>query len=115
MFTATFIMDTWRTSQHNWDTRYAPWPLKSAGAVNMNNREHEIVIAMAGIGSLALALTDFVIVQIKRHRVRQMALQMPEGTPIIIKRPLPGAAEETPEEPEAPGESPDGAPLPENY
>jgi hypothetical protein len=117
MFTATFVMDSWRTSQHNWDTRYAPWPFKTTGAIEMTNREHEIVITVAGIGSLALALTDFVIIQIKRHKVRQRALQMPEGTPIIIKRPLAGADEE-PEGPAEsgetlePSETPEGASVP---
>jgi hypothetical protein len=98
MFTATFAVDTWRTSRHNWDPRYAPWPFKTAGAIEMTNEEHEIVIAVAGISSLALALTDFVIVQVKRGKARQRALQTPEGTPIIIKRPLPGAETLLPEE-----------------
>jgi hypothetical protein len=112
MFTATMVMDTWRASQHNWDTRYAPWPFKSAGAVEMTNGEHEIVIAAAGIGALTLALTDFVIIQIKRHKVRQRALQIPEGTPIIIKRPLPGAeGEEGPAD--DPGEAPETVEIPD--
>jgi hypothetical protein len=109
MFTATFAMDTWRTSRHNWDARYAPWPFKTAGAIEMTNREHEIVIAAAGISSLVLALTDFVIVQAKRHKARQRALQIPEGSPIIIKRPLPGAETPGPEDP-----APDSAETPES-
>jgi hypothetical protein len=88
MFSATFAMDTWRASNHNWDGRYMPWPLKTAGAVDRTVREHEIVLMAAGISSLALAMVDMVIVQIKRHNVRQRALQLPGGTPIITKRPL---------------------------
>jgi hypothetical protein len=89
MFTATFFMDAWRTYDHDWDTRYAPWPFKTAGAIEMTRSEHEITLAAAGIASLALGLTDFIIVQIKRYRNRQKVLQMPEGSPIIIKRPWP--------------------------
>jgi hypothetical protein len=114
MFTATFVMDSWRASRHNWDGRYMPWPLKTAGAIDMTNREHELVIAAAGISSLVLALTDFVIIHIKRHNARQRALQLPEGTPIIIKRPLPGAEGETREGPDDnPGEAPELPGIPE--
>jgi hypothetical protein len=92
MFTATFAMDFWRASNHNWDGRYRPWPLKTAGAIDMTVREHEIVLMAAGITSLALAMTDLMIVQVKRYKARQKALQLPGGTPIIIKKPLEGAS-----------------------
>jgi hypothetical protein len=101
MFTATFIMDTWRASQHNWDGKYMPWPLKTAGAIEMTGQEHEIVLAAAGMLSITLAVTDLVIVKIKRHKARQWALQLPEGTPIIIKRPWPGTGPEEPETPDS--------------
>jgi hypothetical protein len=47
----------------------------------------------AGITSLVLAMTDLVIVQVKRYKSRQKALQLPGGTPIIIKKPLGGVSE----------------------
>jgi hypothetical protein len=100
MFTATFAMDTWRASQNGWDGRYMPWPLKTAGAVDMTGKEHEITLAAAGIASLTLALADFIIVQVKRHRDRQRVLRLPAGSPIIIKRPLPGFEPEEPDVPE---------------
>jgi hypothetical protein len=94
MFTATFFMDTWRTYNHDWDTRYAPWPFKTAGAVDMTVKEHEITLAAAGIAALTLALTDFVIVRVKRYQAQQRMLRLPEGSPIIIKRPWPENAAE---------------------
>jgi hypothetical protein len=118
MFTATFFMDTWRCYNNGWDTKYAPWPFKSAGAVDMTNREHEIVMTAAALTSLGLAFADFVIVHIKQRKAEQRALQMPEGSPIITKRPWPGDAPdspeipdppESPESPESPGETPPGA------
>jgi hypothetical protein len=90
LFTATFAMDTWRASKNDWDGRYLPWPLKTAGAVEMTNREHEIVMISAASASVLLALADFIIVKIKDRQTRQRALEIPEGTPIIIKRPLSG-------------------------
>jgi hypothetical protein len=106
MFTATFFMDTWRTSNHDWDTRYAPWPFKSAGAVDMTGKEHEITLTAAAVTSLALALADFIIVQVKRYKARQQVLRLPPGSPIIIKRPWPeGASEDQGAGPDASGES----------
>ncbi|MDR0624000.1 MAG: hypothetical protein LBG10_06165 [Treponema sp.] len=110
MFTATFFMDSWRTYNHDWDTRYAPWPFKTAGAIDMTGKEHEITMAAAGIASLTLALTDFIIVRIKRHRARQRVLQLPEGSPIIIKRPWPGNAVEEDDSPPETSENTSGSP-----
>jgi hypothetical protein len=110
MFTATFFMDTWRTSNHNWDTRYAPWPFKTAGAIDMTGEEHEITMAAAGIASLVLALTDFIIIQVKRYKAQQRILQMPPGSPIIIKRPWPeDVSEDQGAPPDASGETAESA------
>jgi hypothetical protein len=115
MFTATFFMDTWRASNNKWDGRYMPWPFKTAGAIEMSSQERETVMVMAAAGSVVLALTDFIIVQIKRHRTRQRALRLPEGSPIIIKRPPAGdGSEETETEAEAleEPETPEKTPVP---
>jgi hypothetical protein len=94
MFTATFFMDTARLAQHDYDTKYAPWPFKSAGAIDMTDDEHMIVLAAAGIGSIAISLADFTIEQIKRYKVKQRALRLPQGTPIITRTPLVNGAVE---------------------
>lgn len=113
MFTATFAMDTYRWSQANgmdWSDagrRYAPWPLKSAGAVSMESREYEMTIGIAAGLSLAIAVADFAIVQIKRHKARQRAESLPAGTAIITKKPWPPAAEESAEDGST-GETNDG-------
>jgi hypothetical protein len=112
MFSATFAMDTWRASRNSWDGRYMPWPLKTAGAIEMTRREREIVMMSAAAASVVLALTDFVIIKIKRSRVRQRNLAVPEGTPIVIKRPLPEPGPEEPDAPEGGGETPGGSAAP---
>jgi hypothetical protein len=102
MLTATFAMDTKRWVDANgmdWSDagrRYAPWPLKSAGAVNMSSRDQETTMIIAASISVAVALADLVIVQIKRHKARQRAEALPVGTAIITRKPWPEepAAEE---------------------
>ncbi|MDR2369881.1 MAG: hypothetical protein LBD71_00250 [Treponema sp.] len=104
MFIVTTIMDTMRYSNHGWDQRYAPWPLKGSGAIDMSAEEHKMAMMYAAVGSLAFAFTDFIIVQIKRSSARKKAGYLPPGTPIIIHTPLSGdKAAET-------EDAPDGAP-----
>ncbi|MDR0290772.1 MAG: hypothetical protein LBI06_07550 [Treponema sp.] len=100
MFTTTFAMDMYRWSKANGmdfsdeGRRYAPWPLKSPAAVPMESSEMEKVLMIAAGLSITVALTDMVIVQIKRYRARKKAEALPVGTTIITRTPL---AEETPE------------------
>ena len=99
MFTTTFGMDMYRWSQANGmdfsDTgrRYAPWPLKSAGAVDMTNKEYETTMIIAASMSAVIAVADLIIVQIKRHKARQRAESLPVGTTIISRRPWPPVPE----------------------
>jgi hypothetical protein len=97
MFAATFAIDTRRWIDANgmdWSDsgrRYAPWPLKSAGAVGMENGEQELTIGIAVGMSLAVAMADMIIVQIKRNKARHRAEALPEGTPIITRKRWPTA------------------------
>jgi hypothetical protein len=93
MFTATFAMDMYRWNNANGmnfsDRRYAPWPLKSAGAVSMKGKEQEMVFILAAGLSVGIAMTDQVIVQIKRYRARKRAESLPAGSTIITRKPWP--------------------------
>jgi hypothetical protein len=100
MFFATFSMDTIRASNHNWDSRYLPWPLKSAGAVQMTTDEHLITLGAAIAGSVVLALTDHLIVRMRRARLERQRLELPEGDLIILRRPWPAEEAASPEPPE---------------
>jgi hypothetical protein len=86
-------MDLYRSSQHNWDTRYAPWPVKSAGAVNMTKDEYMITLACAAGGSILAALVDHIIVRVKRNRAAREAARLAPGEVIITRTPKPGEAE----------------------
>jgi hypothetical protein len=94
MFIAITIMDSWRYATHGWDQRYAPWPIKGAGAIDMSAGEHKNVMLYAAMGSLVLAFADFVIVQIRRSSPKQKTQFLPAGTPIIIRTPLDAGGEE---------------------
>jgi hypothetical protein len=60
----------------------------------MTNNQYEMTMVIAAGMSVAIAFTDFIIVQVKRHRARQRAESLPVGTTIIIKKPWPPAAED---------------------
>ena len=93
MLTATFAMDMYRWQNANGmdfsdeGRRYAPWPMKSAGAIVMDSKEQETVFIIAASLSVSIAMADQVITQIKRYRARKKAEALPVGTVIITKQP----------------------------
>jgi hypothetical protein len=76
--------------------RYAPWPLKSAGAELMSSDEFVQVLKIAACISVGVAFTDLIIVKIKRYKARKRAEALPAGTTIINRKPWP--EEESPED-----------------
>jgi hypothetical protein len=86
MLFATTAVDTYRFFNNNMDSRYAPL-FKSAGAVAMTEQEQIITITSAVAVSLLISLADFLIVQYKRYKQTRRNNNLPEGTPIIIRKP----------------------------
>jgi len=118
MFTVTFITDLARWGkENNMDfseegRRYAPWPLKSAGAVEMTTWEYQRTIIIAASVSLAVAITDMIIVLIKRNKERRRIESRSTGSATINKVPygLPDEPEEeagVTDEPNETDEEPD--------
>jgi hypothetical protein len=89
IFFSSFAIDSYRTATHGWDLSYAPWPLKSAGAVDMTTDEHILTLTAAASGSLIIALADHLIVRYKRQKEEQERRALPEGEAIILRRPWP--------------------------
>ena len=89
MFVVTFITDLFRWYDANGmdfnDMRYAPWPLKSAGAVDMTGEEYQRTILIAAGLSLALAITDLIIVKIRQSHERRRIESRPTGSYNIIR------------------------------
>jgi hypothetical protein len=101
VFFSSFSVDSFRLATHDWDTRYAPWPIKSAGAVKMTDNEYAITFSAAITGAVLIALTDYLIVRHKRAKTEHERLALPEGDILILRRPWP-LEEAAPEDGESP-------------
>jgi hypothetical protein len=99
-FFATISMDLYRSATHGWDRRYAPWPVKPAGSIDMTKDEQILTLGLAAGGAVLIALTDYAIVRYKRSKAERRSRELPAGTPIIIRKPLNGE--------EVPGETEEG-------
>jgi hypothetical protein len=87
-FFANFGFDTYRFFTHNYDTRYAPWPFTAAAAIEQNQNEKFLTLGIAAGGAIVIALVDYAIVRYKRNKEQGELRNLPDGTPIIIRRPL---------------------------
>ena len=103
MFTATFAMDMYRWNNANGldfsdaGRRFAPWPLKSAGAIAMEPKEIETTLIFAASLCVTVAFTDLIITLIKRSNARKRADALPHNATTINRRPLEPQEEEQPE------------------
>jgi hypothetical protein len=101
MFTATFGMDMYRWNKANGmdfsdaGRRYAPWPMKSAGAIAMEYQETEQTLIIAAGLCVSVAITDLIITLIKRHKAQKRAEALPHNATTINRTPL---YQETPDE-----------------
>jgi hypothetical protein len=68
IFWTSFVMDLYRTASHGWDSRYAPWPFKGAGAVGMTNQEISMMFTIAISSSLVIAVVDHFILRYRRSK-----------------------------------------------
>ncbi|MDR2020608.1 MAG: hypothetical protein LBQ14_07585 [Treponema sp.] len=105
MFFTTFAMDTFRFANNGANFRYAPWPFKSAGAVDMNSQERTQTIITAAAASVVIALVDYLIVRHKRSKAEEASAGMSPGDPIIIRKPWPERGPAVPEPPAGEAES----------
>jgi len=87
-FFANFGYDTYRWSNNGNDMRYAPWPFNSAGTIGKTTEEKIITLGIAAGGSVLIALIDYGIMRYKRYRLEKEQNSIPEGSPVITRRPL---------------------------
>jgi len=108
MFTATFGMDMYRWYDNNGmdfsdnGRKYAPWPLKSAGAINMDSKEMETTLIIAAGICITIAFADLIVTQIKRAAAKKRIETLPRNATTINRRPLyedPPPEELAPEDP----------------
>jgi hypothetical protein len=93
VFFSMFAVDSWRFAQHGWDFQYAPWPLKPAGAIEMDE-DQRIGAFSAGLAAAAvLALVDYVILWHKRGVAADAAAAVLVVPPPVQREPWPAAPE----------------------
>jgi len=103
MFNVTFVTDMIRWYDANsldfseYGRRYAPWPLKSAGAEVMTSDELGRTILIAAGVSLLVASIDLTITLVKRHNERKRIESLPSGS-VNIERISPKNEEDGAEE-----------------
>jgi hypothetical protein len=89
VFFTSFAVDSYRFADHSWDFRYAPWPLKSAGAVLMDQNQM-VGVFMAGVlGAAVIALADYWIHGSKLRALKQKEESQSRPDFSITREPLP--------------------------
>ncbi|MCL1991440.1 MAG: hypothetical protein FWG66_00635 [Spirochaetes bacterium] len=99
LLVSTIAMDTYRWSVHGnmgfdaYSRQFAPWPIRTAGAELMNNRQREMTFVYAASLSAALAFVDLFIVQSRRRAEQRRLEGLPAGNIIITIEPIGGEPE----------------------
>jgi hypothetical protein len=91
VFFAQFAIDGWRFSQNSWDRRYAPWPLKTAGAVEMDENQRIAAFAAGCAGAATVALVDWILVSKRRARSERAEREKPKSVLTMKRSPWPPA------------------------
>ncbi len=88
VFFTSFALDSYRFADHGWDFRYAPWPLKSAGAVLMDQNQMVGVFAAGVLGAALIALADYWIhgSKLRAQKQKEEAQRAPDFS--ISREPL---------------------------
>jgi hypothetical protein len=86
-------VDTIRYASHDWDRRYAPWPIKSTGSIDLSQKEEFRNLGIAAGSAVLIAVIDHLIVRHKRNKAEEQIRNLPAGTPIIIRKPLDDAGD----------------------
>ena len=99
-FFANFTFGMYRYSSHDWDRRYAPWPITAAGGIGPTRNEKYMILGLAAGSAVLISVMDYAIVRSRRNRIAREAEAYPAGVPIIITRPLTETEPAEPDEPE---------------
>jgi len=94
---AAFSFDSYRLVANSWDMRYAPWPFTAAGGAGHSQSDRFRILGLAAASSLTISIIDHGIVRHRRNRLAREARALAPGDPIIIRTPLHGEEDESPE------------------
>ena len=93
VFFTTVVTDSMRWYNENGfdfsesGRRYAPWPLKSAGAYERSTDEHFQNIFIAACAAATLAVVDIIIIKIRQSNERKRIQNRPTSTYTIERSP----------------------------
>ncbi|MDR2375900.1 MAG: hypothetical protein LBD96_05610 [Treponema sp.] len=102
LFISTFAMDSVRFFKNDMNRAYLPWPFKGPGALEMTREEKKQTFMIAVTASITIAVIDFAIVKLKRHREARREQMRDSGGDIHVTRsPITGNTDTAanPEEP----------------
>ena len=85
---ANFGVDVFRMANNGWDMRFAPAPFRPAGFIEKNRQEMFMTLGIAAGGAIVLAVVDHGIMRARRNRQAREDQKLPDGVPVIIRRPL---------------------------
>ena len=85
---ANFGFDMYRYANNGWDRRYAPWPINAAGTISKTQDEMFMTIGFAAGTAVTFAIVDHAIMRSRRNRLEREISRIPEGVPVIIRRPI---------------------------
>lgn len=88
VFFSKVAVDSYRWSQNDWDRRYAPWPLKSAGAIEMSEKQRIGVMTAGAVTAVVLAGVDHLIMRSRRKE--QKRREEDKAVIVIEEYPLDG-------------------------
>lgn len=86
VFVTKAAFETLRFYESGWDRSYAPWPLASADAVEMDDDQKMQVFVAAAVVSLVVALIDWTIVSVKRSAKQRRVESTPGPSYRILER-----------------------------
>jgi hypothetical protein len=87
VFFTLFAVDAYRYAEKGWDQRYAPWPLKPAGAIEMEENLRIASFAAGVGGAVIVAVVDYFLVKTKRDRNQKELESHGANEPTIIYEP----------------------------
>ncbi|GAB1484483.1 hypothetical protein MASR2M78_33010 [Treponema sp.] len=93
VFFSTFVMDSYRYYQNDWDRRFAPWPLKAAGAVQMDEDQRIACFAFGCASAILIGVVDYALVDAKQRRAERAAQEKKVPTIRIDRKDWPPIVE----------------------
>ncbi len=105
MFFTTFAIDSYRCATHDWDRRYAPWPFKATGSIEMSESQRITAFKISIASSVFLSVVDYFIYQHQRKARKGTTIDTSALAPHINYSPWPDTSSSSSKETDGSSES----------